>query len=161
MLRSGSTCGTNADCASGYACTDCACAPTAECFTDDDCPPGFTCRDGECIPPECMDDADCSSGFVCENYKCVREPEEEEEEPEEEEEELPEEEETLGEEEAEEEVPHPPIISAEVPLVEEPLQPVTEEEVGLQQYWPWLVLFLVLFALAWFLFGRKKKKKEE
>jgi hypothetical protein len=158
MLVGGARCGVDSDCGEGYECSGCVCVQTG-CVSDEECGPGYTCADGECVPPECTKDSDCKEGYECKNYECVKEevkgPEEEKpkegeepgvqpgEQPEEEEPEVPE---VIS-----------PIKQTEVPSVEAPQQPLTEEQANFQSTYGWWILGLaIILILLYFKFVHKR-----
>ena len=75
-----SECSCNADCPTGYECTDGTCvkkavSPDPECKVAGDCAAHEVCEGGKCVP-ECSADSDCDDGYMCDDDGvCVPEPE--------------------------------------------------------------------------------------
>ncbi len=62
-------CKTDSDCEAGYVCKDGVCEEFV-CKSDSDCEAGYVCKDGVCEELECQSDSDCEAGYVCKNGSC-------------------------------------------------------------------------------------------
>lgn len=66
-------CKTDANCPTGYRCSNGKCVPSTVCTTNADCPPGHHCATNVCVEndKECINDPDCGEGFRCVNGFCI------------------------------------------------------------------------------------------
>lgn len=79
MYPAGSSCRSDADCASGELCVSgtCVTAPPPACTSNAQCPAGQVCQAGVCVsppPPACRTDADCAANQRCQSGACVAAP---------------------------------------------------------------------------------------